>query len=81
MPESMIATASVIRVRSSSKLVGNCGTKTVSLTYPYSEKSRGVKSGDRGGRAVIPPGPIQATICRVTRGNHIENLLISVYKT
>ena len=25
------------------------------LTYPYSEKSRGVKSGDRGGRAIVPP--------------------------
>jgi hypothetical protein len=44
------------------------GTETLSLTYPYSEKSRGVKSGDRGGRA------IKANTCRVTRGNHIENL-------
>jgi len=70
----MIATASFTRARSSSKLVGRGGTKTLSLMYPYSEKSRGVTSGDRGGRAIVPPCPIQATICRVTRGNHIENL-------
>jgi len=71
MSASVVATASVTRARSSSKLVGKGGTKTVSLTYPYSEKSRGVKSGDRGGRAIVPLRQIQATICRVTRGNHI----------
>jgi hypothetical protein len=48
--------------------------KTLPLTYPYAEKFRGVKSGDRSGQAIVPPRPIQATICRVTRGDHIENL-------
>jgi len=81
MSASRVGTASVPRARSSSKLVGKDGTKTVSLSYAYSEKSRVVKSGDRGGRAIVPRRPIQATICRVTRRNHSENLCISVDKT
>ena len=51
------------------------------LTYPHTENPRGVKSGDRGGQAIVPPRPIQATVCRVTRGNHFEHLSISVDKT
>jgi len=65
MSASMVETASVIRVRSSSKLAGIGGTKSLSLTYPHTEKSRGVKSGDRGGQAIIPPRPIQATTVRL----------------
>ena len=33
----------------------------LSLTYSHTEKSRGVKSGDHSGQAIIPPCPIQAT--------------------
>ena len=62
----MFATVSVIRARNSSKLEGRSGTKTLSLTYPHTEKSRGVKSGDHGGQAIVPPRPIQATLCHVT---------------
>jgi hypothetical protein len=58
---SMVETASVIRARSSSKLAGVGGTKSLSLTYLHTEKSRSVKSGARGGEAVVPPRPIQAT--------------------
>ena len=42
-PTFMVATPSVIRPRRSSKLAGRGGTKTLSLTYPHIEKSRGVK--------------------------------------
>ena len=35
-------TASVIRAHSSSKLARRRGTKTLPLTYPFKEKSRGV---------------------------------------
>jgi hypothetical protein len=45
----MVANASVIRARSFSKLAGTGGTKSLFLMYPHTEKSRGVKSGDRGG--------------------------------
>ena len=38
------------------------GTRTLSLTYPHTEKFRCVKSGDRGGQAIVPPRPIQATV-------------------
>jgi len=41
MSTSMVATASVIRARSSSKLAGRSGTKTFYLTYSYREKSMG----------------------------------------
>ena len=61
MSVSMVATASVIRARRSFKLAGRSGTKTLSSTYPYTEKSRGVKSGDRGGQAIDQPRPIQAS--------------------
>ena len=53
---------------------GRGGTQNLSLAYPHTEKSRGVKSGDRGGQDIGPPRPIQATICRVKRGNSIEEL-------
>jgi hypothetical protein len=49
----MVATASVIRARSSSKLAGRSGTKTLYLKYPHIEKPRGVKSRDRGGHAIV----------------------------
>ena len=49
-----------------------CNKIFVFLTYPLTERSRGVKSGDRGGHAIIPPRPNQGTICRVTRENHTE---------
>jgi hypothetical protein len=71
----MIAAASVIRARSSSKLAGRGGTKTLSLTYPPTEKSRYVKSGDRGGQAIVPPRPIQATIVRLKNGISVRILL------
>jgi len=61
----MVATVSVIRARSSFKLAGKGGIKNLSLTYPHTEKSRGVKSGDRGGQAIFPPRPIQATTLRL----------------
>lgn len=38
-----------IQARSSSKLARRVGTKTLSLTYPHTVQSRGVKSGDCGG--------------------------------
>ena len=41
---SVVTSASVIRDRNSSKLAGRGGTKTLSLTYPHTLKSRGVKS-------------------------------------
>jgi hypothetical protein len=34
------------------RLAGNGGTKTVSFTNPQKKKSRGVKSGDRGGHHI-----------------------------
>jgi hypothetical protein len=55
----MVATASLIRARSSSKLAGRGGTKTFSLTYPRTEKSRDVQSGDRGGLAIVPRSRLQ----------------------
>ena len=61
---SVVATVFVICARISSKLAGRGGTQTLSLTYPHTEKSRGVKSGDHGGQAIIPPRPIQATTVR-----------------
>jgi hypothetical protein len=57
MSASMVATASVIRARSSYKVAGRGGTKTFYLTYPRIEKSRGVKSGDRGVHAIVPQRP------------------------
>jgi len=77
----MLATVSVIRARNSSRLEGRSGKQTLSLTHPHTENSRGVKSGDHGGQAIVPPRPIQAILCRVTQGNHTENLRISVDKT
>jgi hypothetical protein len=65
MSTSVVATASVIHVSSSYKLVGRGGTETLSLTSPHTEKSRGVKSGDREGQAIVPSRPIQATTVRV----------------
>jgi len=61
----MVPTASVIRARISSNLAGTSGTLILSSTYPHTKKSRGVKSGDRGGQAVGPPRPIQATDFRL----------------
>jgi hypothetical protein len=69
----MIATDSVIRARNSSKLERRSGIKTLSIKHPHTEKSRGVKSVDHGGQAIVAPCPIQETICRVTQENHIEN--------
>ena len=65
MSASMVETASVIRARSSSKLAGRGGSKSLSLTYLHTEKSMCVKLGDRGGQAIIPPLPIQATTVRL----------------
>jgi len=36
--------------------------KPPSLTYAHTEKSRCVKSGDRGGQAIVTPRQIQATV-------------------
>jgi len=58
----MVATASVIHGRSSSKLAGRGGKNFVFNVSPHMEKSRSVKSGDRGGQAIDPPRPIQPTI-------------------
>ena len=60
----------VCRACSSSRLAGRSGTKTLPLTYPHTENPGVLKSGDRGGQAIVTPRPIQATVCRVTRGNH-----------
>jgi len=57
----VVATVSVIRDRSSSIFAGRSRTKTLSLMYPRTDKSRGVKSGDLGGQAIVPPRPIQTT--------------------
>jgi len=57
----MVATASVIRARSSSILAVRSGKITLSLMYPRTDKSSGVKSDDLGGQAIVPPRPIQTT--------------------
>jgi len=62
----MVAAASVIRARSFFKLAGRGGTKTLSLTYPHTIKSRVVKSGDRGCQAIVPSRLIQATTVRLS---------------
>jgi len=62
---SMDATASIVRACGSSKPAGRGGTKTFSLMYTHTENSGGVKLGDRGGQAVVPPRPIQATTVRL----------------
>jgi len=61
----MVATASVISDRSSPKLAGRSGKNYV-FNYRHPEKSRGVISGDRGGQAIFPPRPIQATTVRLS---------------
>jgi len=53
MSASMVATASFIHACNSSRLAGGGGTKTLSVTYPHTEKFRGVKSGNRGGQAIV----------------------------
>jgi len=57
----MVTAVSVIGACRSSRFAGRGGTKTLSLTYPRTEKFRDVKSGDRGGQAIVPPRPVQAT--------------------
>jgi len=52
---SMVATASVIHSRSSSRLAVRSAIKSSSLTYPHTAKSRGINSGDRGGQTIVPP--------------------------
>jgi len=42
----------------SSHLAGRGGAKTLFITYPHTEKSRGVKSGNYGGQALVPSCPI-----------------------
>jgi hypothetical protein len=61
----MVATASVMRASNASKHAGRRGTKTLFLTYSYTGKSSGFKSGDRGGQAIIPPRLVQATTVRL----------------
>jgi hypothetical protein len=53
MSTSMVATASVVCASNSSILAGGGGTKTLSLTYPHTEKLRGVKSDEHGGQAIV----------------------------
>jgi len=65
MSASVVATASIIRAHSSSKLAERGGTKIFFLTYPHTGKTRDVKSGDHGGQAIVPPRPIQATTMRL----------------
>jgi hypothetical protein len=63
--------ASVIRALISSKLAGRDGTKTLSLTYPGTEKSRGITSGDRGGQVIVPRNRLQMEhLSRDTRKPH-----------
>jgi len=57
MSASTVATASVIRVRDTSRLTGRGGTINLFLAY-------------RGVQTIIPRRPVLATICGVTRGNH-----------
>jgi hypothetical protein len=45
------------RTRSYSKPAGRGGTKPLSSTQPHTEKSRSVKTGDRGGQVIVPPRP------------------------
>jgi hypothetical protein len=52
-----LATASAIRACSSCRLAGRSATKTLSLTQPHTENSRGVKSGELSGQAAVPPRP------------------------
>jgi hypothetical protein len=54
MSASMVATASVVRACSPSRLAGRDARKTLPLTYPRTEKFSGVGSGDRGGQAIVP---------------------------
>jgi len=61
----VVTTAPAVRARSFSKLAGKGGGNTVSLTYRHTVISRGIKSGDRGGQAIVPPRPIQATTVRL----------------
>jgi len=61
---SLVTTASVISAHSPSILPGRGGRKTLCLTHPHTEKSRGVKTGNQGGQAIFPPHPIQATTVR-----------------
>jgi len=51
----MVANASVIHVRSYSELTGRGGGEPLYLTYPHKENSKGVKSGERAGEAIVPP--------------------------
>ena len=44
--------------------------KTLCLKYSYTEKSRDVKSGDRGGQTVVPPRLVQATTHNTVRVSH-----------
>ena len=49
----VVTTASVIRARISSKLAGRGAANTVSLTYPHTVISTGVKLGGRGGQSIF----------------------------
>ena len=57
MPSVIVAKASVILVFKF--VISGTGVEnTLSLTYPYKKKSRGVISGDRGSQGVGPSLPI-----------------------
>jgi len=53
----MLVAASVTRVRSSCRLAGRIGTKTLYLTQTDTAKSGGVKSDDRSDKAIFPTLP------------------------
>ena len=58
MSTPMVAASPVMHARNSSRLAGRGGTKTMYLTYPHTAKSKGVKSGYRGGQAIVFLCPI-----------------------
>jgi hypothetical protein len=56
-PQPLLLSVPVVRPNLGEKWRKN----TLSLTYPRTEKSRGVKSGDRGGQAILKPRLVQTT--------------------
>ena len=79
MSRSISATAAVIRSRSSWKLAGTGGTKSVLYKSPQ-EKSQGVRSGDLGGQRINATSScpksvsyVVANLCWDSLVHHYEN--------
>jgi hypothetical protein len=56
------ATVAVIRVQSSTTFAGKGGTNPRFLTNPHKKKTRGVRSGERGGHAIGAALPIHRPV-------------------